>query len=76
MIKIRHAKYYERRKQYNKVEYGTAAGVYCTAHDIKVTFCVPEFSISKIINHHLPVDKDKGESGAGYDMIIGRELML
>ena len=30
----------------------------------------------KIINHRFHVDKDKGESGIGYDMIMGRDLML
>ena len=37
---------------------------------------MPEFSISRIINHHLHVDNDKGESDIGYDMIIGHELMV
>ena len=32
MIKIRHVKYYERNMWSNKVEYSTAAGVYCTTH--------------------------------------------
>ena len=60
----------------NKVEYSTSAGVYCTTHDVKVPFCVPELSISNIINHRFRVDNDKGESGIGYDMIIGRDLMV
>ena len=37
---------------------------------------MPEFSISKIINHRFHVDNYKGESGVGYDMIIGRDLMV
>ena len=60
----------------NKVEYGTAAGMYCKTHDVKVTFCMPEFSISNIINHRLHVYNEKGESGIGYDTIIGRDLMV
>ena len=35
-----------------------------------------EFSISNIINHRFCVDNDKGDSGIGYDMIIGRKLMV
>ena len=37
---------------------------------------MPEFSNSKTINHHFHVDNNKGESGIGYDMIIGHELMV
>ena len=35
-----------------------------------------EFSSSKIINHHFHVDNYEGESGIGYDMIIGHDLMV
>ena len=35
-----------------------------------------EFYIRKIINHQFHVNNDKGESGIGYDMIIGRDLMV
>ena len=37
---------------------------------------MPFFSSSKIIQHHFHVNNDKGELGIGYDMIIGRDLML
>ena len=37
-IQIKHTKNYQHRMRYNKVEYSTAAGLYCTTHDIKVTF--------------------------------------
>ena len=37
---------------------------------------MPDFSIIKIINHRLHVDNDKGELGIGYEMIIGRDLMV
>ena len=62
--------------RYNKVEYSTAAGVYFTTHDVKVPFCMPDFSSSKIINHHFHVDNDKWDSVIGYDMIIVRDLMV
>ena len=38
MIKIRKTKYYERKMRFNKAEYFTAAGLYCTTHDNKVPF--------------------------------------
>ena len=60
----------------NKVDYGTSVGVYCTTHGVKVPFCMPEFSSSKIFNHRFHVDIDKGKSVMGYDMIIGRDLMV
>ena len=37
---------------------------------------MPESSIRKIINHRFHVDNNKSESGIGYDMIIGRDLMV
>ena len=40
MIKIRHTKPYERNMRSNRVEYSTAAGVYCTTHDVKIPFCM------------------------------------
>ena len=76
MIKIKHTKHYERKIRSNKVEYSAAAGVYCMTHDVKMLFCMPDFSSSKIINHHFLVNNDKGETGVGCDMIIGHNLML
>ena len=60
----------------NKVEYSTYAGLYCTAHDVKVPFCMSESSSRNIIYQHFHVDSDKTESGIGYVMIIGRDLMV
>ena len=37
---------------------------------------MPEFSSSKIITHCFHVDNDKGKSGIGCYMIIGRDLMV
>ena len=76
MIKILHTKIYECNMRSNKVEYSTVTGVYFTTHDVKVPFCMPEFSSSKIINHCFHVDSNKAESVIGYDMIIGRDLMV
>ena len=76
MNKIKHTKYYEHKMRYNKVEYSTATGLYCTTHDVKVPFSMTELSRSKIIEHQFHVENDKGESGIGYDMIICRDLMV
>ena len=51
-------------------------GPYCTTHDVMMTFCMPDFSSSNIIEQRLHVDDDKGELGIGYDMIIGHDLMI
>ena len=50
--------------------------MYCTTHDVRVPFCIPELSGSKIINHIFHVDNDEGELDIGHDMIIGRDLMV
>ena len=60
----------------NKVEYSIDARVYCNTHDVKVLFLVPEVSGIKTINHRFHADNDKGESGTGYDMLIGGDLMV
>ena len=75
IIQIRHNKPYERNTSSNKVEYSTAAGLYCTAHDAKVPFCMPEFSSSMIILHHFHVDNNEGEGVILYGIIIGHNLM-
>ena len=60
----------------NKVEYSTATGLYCMTHYFKVPFCMPEFSSSNIIDRRFHVNNYRGESGIGYGMIIGHELMV
>ena len=60
----------------NIVEYSTATRLYCTTHDFKDNFCMPEFSSKKIIEHRFHIENDRGKSGIGYDMIIGRNLMV
>ena len=76
MINRKHTKHYERKMWSNNVEYSTSVDMYCTTHDVKVSLCMLEFSISKIINHRFHVYNDKGKSVIGYDMIIGRDLMV
>ena len=76
IINRKDTKNYERNMRYDKVEYIRADVMNCTTHDSKMFLCIPEFSSSKIINHCFHVDSDKGESGTGYEMIIGRDLMV
>ena len=76
MIKRQHNNHYERKMRSNKVDYSTDAGVYCTSNDVKVPFCIPSFSSSKIINHRFQFHNNKGESGIGYDRIKGSDLMV
>ena len=61
---------------YNKVDYISDEVTYCTTHNVKVPFLMPEFSISKIILHRFYTDKNYGESGIGYDMIISHDLTV
>ena len=60
----------------NKIEYSTAAGLYCTMHDVKVPFYMPYLSSRKILDNRFDVKNYKGELGIGYDVIIGRDLMV
>ena len=62
--------------RYNKVECITTASVYCTTHDVKVPFCMLEFSNSKITYRRFHGDIYKGQLGIGYDMIMGSDLMV
>ena len=76
MIKIIHTKYYELKMRSNKVKYSTSAGLYYTTHDVKVNFCMSEFSSRKIIEHRFHINNNKGELGIGYGMLIGLYLMV
>ena len=76
IIKRRHTKPYKRKISSNNVECSTSTGLYCTTRDVKVTFCMPEFSCRKITLHRLHVDKNEDELGIGYDMIIAHDLMV
>ena len=45
-------------------------------HDIKLPFCMPEFSSRKIINHYFHANNDYCKSSIAYDMLIGRDMMV
>ena len=44
--------------------------------DVKMQFCVPELSNRKIILHQFHNIHNEDKSGIGYDIIIGRDLMV
>ena len=44
--------------------------------NFKVPFCMTDFSSSKIRLNRFHVDKYEGELDIGYEIIIGRDLML
>ena len=46
IIKSLHTKHYERKMRSNRVEYGTAADVYCTTHYVKVTFACQSYLVA------------------------------
>ena len=62
--------------RFNKVEYSTSIGPYCNTHDIKLEFCMSDFSFSKIIVHRFHVDNYEDKSIIIYDMIIFQNLMV
>ena len=66
MIKSWYIKLYDRNMRPDKVEYNISSGPYCTTHDVKVPFCMPEFSRNN----------NEGESLIVHDIIIGCELMI
>ena len=51
-------------------------GTYCTKHNVKEPFFMPVFSTRQIITHLLHVNKSKFNSGIGYYMIIGHDLVV
>ena len=59
-----------------KLEYSTGAWTYCTTHDVRVPFCLPEFSSTKITSKKFHVDNNEVKASIVYDTIIGHELML
>ena len=45
-------------------------------YDVKVPFGMSDFSSSKKILHRFNIDNDEGKLSIGYDMIIGRDLLV
>ena len=76
MINSKHINPYKYKLRAKKVEYNTTSGPYKTTHDVKVPFSMPKFSNRKIITHRFHIDNAQGDTGIGYDIIIGRGLVV
>ena len=64
------------RLERNETQYKVAGSIFETKHIAKVQFTLPQFSTSKIITWKCAIDEsDSPDSGIGYDMIIGRDLL-
>ena len=61
---------------YNNFDYSTTVGPYFITYYVKVPFCRPDFSNSKIISRRFCVDNDECELVIGYYIIIGRYMMV
>ena len=60
----------------NKFDYSKILGLHCTTYDVKVFFITSEFSRNKRISYNFHIDYYKGGLEIGYDMIIGKYLMV
>ena len=76
MVKKSFVRKFREKFRKNKQEYDTAGGTYTSNYDVKIDFTMPEFSASKIINQRFHVDNEEEDMNIGYDMIIGRDLMV
>ena len=45
-------------------------------YDVKGPICMPDFFSNNIILHRFHVDTNEGESGIGYVIIFGHNLMV
>ena len=76
MINCKNINPYGSKLRDNKVKYSTADGLYKTTQYVKFPFNIPEISDRKVITHCFHVDNTRGDSGIGYDTIVGLDLML
>ena len=76
IIKIKHINPYNSKLRAKKVKYINSSGPYKTTHDVKVPFSMTEFSNKRIITHRFHIDNAQGDTGIGYAMIIGCDLMV
>ena len=60
----------------NKVEYCTDSGTYCTTHDVKVPFLMPQLSTRKMITHRFHIYNGYGVTFMVHEMIIVYDLMV
>ena len=76
IIRMKQTMLYDHNISSNNLHYSTATGPYCMKHDVKVQFCMLELSSNKTILHLFHGENDEVESGIGYDMITGRDLLV
>ena len=76
MIKYKHVKNRKHKFLKNYSTYTTAAGEYSTAYEVKVKFALEEFDRNTTIKHTFDIDESNDKKGIGYDMIIGRDLLV
>ena len=76
MVKGKQIKPYKVKILPKKVEWNTAAGTYCTTHDVKLLFSTKKLSISKLITPWFHIENEYGDTGIWYDTIIGWYMMI
>ena len=76
MIKYKHVKNKKHKFKKSLSTYSTAAGEYSTDHEVKLKFAFKEFDTNLILQHTFDIDRCDGSKGIGYDMIIGRDLLV
>ena len=76
MIKRKNMIIYKSKLRANKFKYNTDAELYTTTHNVKVPFLMLEISIINIITHRFHIYNTQGDEGIGYDISIGRDLMV
>ena len=76
MIKYKHVRSKKHKFLKNYSTYSTAAGQYSTAYEVKLKFALEEFDRNTTLKHTFDIDESNDEKGIGYDMIIGRDLLV
>ena len=76
MIKYKHVKSKKHKFLKNYSTYSTAAGQYSTAYEVKLKFALEEFNRNTLLKHTFDIDESNDKKGIGYDMIIGRDLLV
>ena len=76
IISYDYVKKFKSKFRRNVTTYDTAGGEYKTKYDVKIDFTMPEFSSSRIIRHRFHVDQSKDRQNLGYDVILGRDIMI
>ena len=76
MISSKQIKLCKEKLRPNRVKPRNPAGLYCTTHVANENFSMMVFIIIKIITNRFCVDRKEFESYIGYDMFIGRAMIV